>query len=31
VVAFLAGQDADYLTGQRIQVDGGGPEKSLFS
>ncbi|OJY42600.1 MAG: oxidoreductase [Pseudonocardia sp. 73-21] len=24
VVAFLAGQDADYLTGQRISVDGGG-------
>ena len=24
VVAFLAGQDADHLTGQRISVDGGG-------
>ncbi len=24
VVAFLAGNDADYLTGQRISVDGGG-------
>ncbi|MCE3551663.1 SDR family oxidoreductase [Pseudonocardia sp. RS11V-5] len=30
VVAFLASQDGEYLTGQRIEVDGGGPEQSLF-
>lgn len=31
VVAFLASQDGEYLTGQRIEVDGGGPDQSLFS
>jgi NAD(P)-dependent dehydrogenase (short-subunit alcohol dehydrogenase family) len=31
VVAFLATQDAEYLTGQRIQVDAGGPDAGLFS
>lgn len=30
VVAFLAGTDAEYLTGQRIAVDGGGPATSLL-
>lgn len=31
VVAFLATPDAGYLTGQRIQVDAGGPDAGLFS
>lgn len=30
VVAFLASADADYLTGQRIQVDAGGPDGGIF-
>ncbi|MBN9108401.1 MAG: SDR family oxidoreductase [Pseudonocardia sp.] len=30
VVAFLASADADYLTGQRIQVDAGGPDSTLL-
>ncbi|MCE0764647.1 SDR family oxidoreductase [Pseudonocardia kujensis] len=30
VVAFLASQDGEYLTGQRIEVDGGGPDRSPF-
>lgn len=30
VVSFLASQDGEYLTGQRIEVDGGGPDKSIF-
>ncbi|ODU01888.1 MAG: oxidoreductase [Pseudonocardia sp. SCN 72-86] len=30
VVAFLASTDADYLTGQRIQVDAGGPDSTLL-
>lgn len=31
VIAFLASADAEYLTGQRIEVDAGGPETGLFS
>ena len=30
VVAFLASQDGDYLTGQRVEVDGGGPDVALL-
>jgi NAD(P)-dependent dehydrogenase (short-subunit alcohol dehydrogenase family) len=31
IVAFLASQDGEYITGQRIAVDGGAPNTSLFS
>jgi NAD(P)-dependent dehydrogenase (short-subunit alcohol dehydrogenase family) len=31
IVAFLASQDGEYITGQRITVDGGSPDASLFS
>jgi NAD(P)-dependent dehydrogenase (short-subunit alcohol dehydrogenase family) len=30
VVAFLASQDGEYLTGQRIEVDAGGPDQALL-
>jgi NAD(P)-dependent dehydrogenase (short-subunit alcohol dehydrogenase family) len=30
IVAFLASQDGEYVTGQRITVDGGSPDSSLF-
>jgi len=30
VIAFLASQDGEYITGQRIVVDGGAPDTSLF-
>jgi NAD(P)-dependent dehydrogenase (short-subunit alcohol dehydrogenase family) len=30
VVAFLASQDGEYLTGQTIEVDAGGPDQALF-
>jgi NAD(P)-dependent dehydrogenase (short-subunit alcohol dehydrogenase family) len=31
IVAFLASQDGEYITGQRITVDGGSPDASLFA
>jgi NAD(P)-dependent dehydrogenase (short-subunit alcohol dehydrogenase family) len=31
VVAFLATADAGYLTGQRVQVDGGGPDHGIVA
>ena len=31
VVAFLASADADYLTAQRILVDGGGPDVPIVA
>ena len=31
IVAFLASQDGEYVTGQRITVDGGSPDASLFT
>ena len=31
IVAFLASRDGEYITGQRITVDGGAPDTSLFS
>jgi NAD(P)-dependent dehydrogenase (short-subunit alcohol dehydrogenase family) len=30
IVAFLASQDGEYITGQRITVDGGTPDVGLF-
>jgi NAD(P)-dependent dehydrogenase (short-subunit alcohol dehydrogenase family) len=30
IVAFLTSQDGEYITGQRITVDGGTPDTSLF-
>lgn len=31
IVAFLTSQDGEYITGQRITVDGGSPDTSLFT
>jgi NAD(P)-dependent dehydrogenase (short-subunit alcohol dehydrogenase family) len=31
VIAFLASADASYLTGQRVLVDGGGPDSAIVS
>jgi NAD(P)-dependent dehydrogenase (short-subunit alcohol dehydrogenase family) len=31
VVAFLATTDASYISGQRIQVDGGGPDHGIVA
>lgn len=30
-VSFLASRDGEYLTGQRIELDGGGPDSGLLS
>ncbi len=29
VVAFLVGPDCGYVTGQRLVIDGGGPDQAL--
>ncbi|WP_181778792.1 SDR family NAD(P)-dependent oxidoreductase [Pseudonocardia pini] len=31
VVAFLASAEAEYLTGQRVEIDGGGPDAGLMT